>query len=87
MESSPFRTDLSPPRIVQFWLTPGGDRFTSATVIDQNSAIADEPTIGTLLGGEFVYVANSQWDKHDALGKRISAKALAPPILLAVPLP
>ncbi len=77
----------SPPRIVRFWLTQGGDRFTSATVIDQNSAIADEPTIGTLLGGEFVYVANSQWDKHDALGKRISAKALAPPILLAVPLP
>jgi hypothetical protein len=35
----------------------------------------------------FVYVANSQWDKHDATGRRIPAVPLTAPILLAVPLP
>jgi sugar lactone lactonase YvrE len=76
-----------PARVVYFALDKTGNRFTSATVIDQNSAMADEPTIGTILGSDFVYVANSQWEKHDAAGQRIPSKRLTPPLLLAVPLP
>jgi sugar lactone lactonase YvrE len=77
----------SPARLMRFALDSTGTRFTSAEVVDENPRIADEPTIATLLGREVIYVANSQWEKHDAHGARIEARALTPPVLLAVPLP
>ena len=78
---------VSPARIIRFVLDASGTRFTRVEVLDQNLAVADEPTIGTIAGGEFVYVANSQWDKHDAAGTPIPGKTLTPPKLLAIPLP
>jgi len=78
---------VSPARVVRFSLDAAGTRFTRVDVLDQNFAVADEPTIGTLAGREFVYVANSQWDKHDASGTPIPGKTLTPPKLLAIPLP
>jgi hypothetical protein len=78
---------VSPARVVRFVLDATGTRFTRADVLDQNVGLADEPTIGTIAGHEFVYVANSQWDKHDAAGAAIPGKTLTPPTLLAVPLP
>ena len=76
----------APSRIMRFVLSAAGDRIARATVLDQNFEIADEPTIGTIAGGEFVYVANSQWEKYDASMKRVSSKPLTGPRLLAVPL-
>jgi sugar lactone lactonase YvrE len=78
---------VSPARIVRFALDRAGTKITSVTVLDRNLPVADEPTIGTLIDGMFVYVANSQWDKHDAKGVRIGTIPLTAPILLAVPLP
>jgi sugar lactone lactonase YvrE len=78
---------VSPARVVRLTLDATGTRFTRVDVLDQNFAVADEPTIGTLVGGAFVYVANSQWDKHDAAGTPIPGRTLTPPKLLAVPLP
>jgi sugar lactone lactonase YvrE len=78
---------VSPARVVRFVLDPAGTRFTRVDVLDQNISVADEPTIGTIAGGEFVYVANSQWDKHDEKGNPLTGKTLTPPKLLAVPLP
>jgi sugar lactone lactonase YvrE len=78
---------VSPARVVRFTLDASGTRFTRVGVLDQNFVVADEPTIGTLAGGSFVYVANSQWDKHDAAGAPIPGRTLTPPKLLAVPLP
>jgi sugar lactone lactonase YvrE len=78
---------VSPARIVRFVLDVSGTRFIRADVLDQNYAIADEPTIGTIANGEFVYVANSQWDKHDAAGNPLPGRSLTPPKLLAIPLP
>jgi len=45
------------------------------------------PTIGAVVGREFIYVANSQWEKFDAAGGRVVAKPLTAPRLLVVPLP
>jgi sugar lactone lactonase YvrE len=78
---------VSPARVVRFVLDARGTRFTRADVLDQNSTVADEPTIGTIVGREFVYVANSQWDKHDAAGTPLPGKTLTRPKLLALPLP
>jgi DNA-binding beta-propeller fold protein YncE len=74
-------------RILRVGLNTAGDSIASAEALDENTAIADEPTIGTIVRGEFVYVANSQWDKFDDNGARISAKALTSPVLLGVKLP
>ena len=78
---------VSPARIMRFVLDDRGTRIVRADVLDRNSTVADEPTIGTIVGSAFVYVANSQWEKHDAVGRRVASRALARPVLLAVPLP
>jgi hypothetical protein len=78
---------VSPARIMRFVLDDRGTHIVRADVLDRNNIVADEPTIGTVVGGTFVYVANSQWEKHDDVGRRVSARALTRPVLLAVPLP
>jgi hypothetical protein len=76
---------VSPARIMRFTLDASGTRITRAEVLDQNTAIADEPTIGTLANGEFVYVANGQWEKYDERGQRRGERPLTAPVLLAIP--
>lgn len=76
----------SPARVMRFVLDAGGIRIARAVVLDRSSAIADQPTIGTIGGGDFVYVANSQWEKHGPRGEPIAARRLTRPVLLAVPL-
>lgn len=78
---------VAPARVMRFVLDASGTSIARADVLDRNWTVADEPTIGAVVGGEFVYVANSQWDKHDADGQRILSRPLTAPILLAVPLP
>lgn len=77
---------VSPARIMRFVLDARGTRIDRAEVLDQNTAIADEPTIGTIANGEFVYVANGQWEKYDDHGNRRPDRPLTAPVLLAVPL-
>ena len=72
------------PRIVRFRLDASGTRIAKQEVIDRNTAIADEPTIGVLVGRRYVYVANSQWDKHDDNGARVPGTSLKPAILLSI---
>ncbi len=76
-----------PPRIVRFVLDPAGTRITRSDVLDRNLAVADEPTIGAVVNGEFVYVANSHWEKYRDDGVLKPGARLMAPVLLAVPLP
>jgi predicted alpha/beta superfamily hydrolase/sugar lactone lactonase YvrE len=78
---------VAPARIVRFRVDASGTRVESAETIDRHWDIADEPTIGTLIGDEFVYVANSQWEKHRDDGTRIPDRALTAPVLLSVRVP
>ena len=77
---------VEPARIMRFVLDASGRRITRAEVLDRNVAIADEPTIGTIVGNEFVYVANSQWEKYTDVGSRKPDKPLTAPVLLSVAL-
>ena len=77
---------LAPARISRFTLSPDGDRISRMEVLDRQPSIADEPTIGTMLAGAFVYVANSQWEKYDDSGQRREGTRLAPTHLIRVPL-
>ena len=74
-----------PPRIMRFELDTGWTRIISAEVLDQNVPVADEPTIGTMAGDNFIYVANSQWEKYDENGALLPRAVLRKPVLLSVP--
>ena len=75
---------VAPARIMRFALDATGRRIARAELVDRNIVIADEPTIGTIVGDEFVYVANSQWEKYTESGARIPARRLTAPVLLGV---
>jgi sugar lactone lactonase YvrE len=75
---------VAPPRVMRFDLDASGDRIVGAHVLDRR-ADADEPTIGALVGAEFLYVANSQWEKYTADGKPRAGATLSRPMLVAVP--
>ncbi|HEY2375931.1 MAG TPA: hypothetical protein VGH98_08130 [Gemmatimonadaceae bacterium] len=75
-----------PARVMRFVVDDAHRRIARAEVLDRNVAIADEPTIGAIVGKEFVYVANSQWEKYTEEGVRLPERALTSPVLLAVPL-
>jgi sugar lactone lactonase YvrE len=76
-----------PPRVVRFVLDVSGTQIRKVEVLDRNVTVADEPTIGAIVGREFVYIANSQWEKHTATGALVPGARLHRPVLLAVPLP
>jgi hypothetical protein len=76
---------VAPARVVRFDLSPDGTRIVGMAIIDRNYLIADEPTSGRMVGNEFVYVANSQWEKYDEKGVAKPGAVLKPPVLLRVP--
>jgi len=53
-------------------------------VLDQQPALAPEPTIGTMVIGRFVYVANGQFEAHDDEGRRRPNTTLTGARLVAV---
>lgn len=77
---------IAPARIVRFALNDEQSQILSAQVIDRQPEVADEPTIGTIWRGGFVYVANSQWEKYDDAGKRRPGTSVRATQLLCVPL-
>jgi len=76
---------VTPPRVMRFELDSSWTRIVRADVLERNPAVADEPTLGTIVGDEFIYVANSQWEKYDASGARIPRTVLRRPVLVAIP--
>ena len=79
---------IAPARVVRLRLSSDGMRVDRTQVLDQNSDVADEPTAGTVIHGtrEFVYVANSQWEKYSDNGTRKTSVPLTRPLLLTIPL-
>jgi sugar lactone lactonase YvrE len=77
---------VAPARIVRFALDAAGDSIVSARVLDQQPQLAPEPTIGTVVGNDFVYVANGQFEAHDDEGRRRMQVSLTGARLIAVPL-
>ena len=76
---------VAPARVVRFALNAAGDSIVAVRVLDQQPALAPEPTIGTMVGDHFVYVANGQFEAHDDEGRRIPNTTLTGARLVAVP--
>lgn len=77
---------FQPSRVARFVLNSRYTRIVRVDDLDRQPSLADEPTIGTLWRGGFVYAANSQWEKYDDDGRRIPGTSLRPTLLLRVPL-
>ena len=75
-----------PPRVMRFELDSTWTRIVRADVIDRNVPVADEPTIGAVVGDDFVYVANSQWEKYNDAGELLPRATLRRPVLISVPI-
>jgi DNA-binding beta-propeller fold protein YncE len=73
-----------PAQIMRYEIDPIALRIIRAVVIDRNLELAPEPTIGTIVGGEFVYVANSLWEEFDDNGVLKAGAMLTKPRLLSV---
>jgi hypothetical protein len=74
------------PRVLRIRLDDAERRVTAIEVIDRNVGVADEPTIGVVVGEELFYVANSQWEKRTEDGSPLPGAVLAPTVILRLPL-
>jgi strictosidine synthase-like protein len=54
----------NPRRILLITLNRAGTRIAAVRVLESNHAEWGEPTLGFVRGGEFVYVADSQWERY-----------------------
>lgn len=77
---------VTPPRVARFCLDATGRAVRRVDVLDRNSAAADEPTLGVVVGDSLFYVATSQWDKFNDAGERVAGTALRPATILGLAL-
>ena len=56
---------VNPLRISRFYLSYKQDRIINIQILDRKHPAFNEPTIGTIAGDYFYYVANSQWGGYN----------------------
>lgn len=71
-----------PQRILRLWPDVPARRIVRSEVVAMNLPSWSEPTLGTVLGEDLIYVANSQWDRFDADGGLPPSESLAMPRIL-----
>lgn len=72
---------ISPQRVVSFSIA--GDRIDGFKTLEANHADFMEPTLGTLVGDKFFYVANSQWPLVSEKAE-LALEKLQPPVVLRI---
>jgi sugar lactone lactonase YvrE len=78
------RNGFRPHAIIRVVLSPGLDRIEGAEVLERADPRWDEPTLGALAGGAFVYVARSQYGRFSDEG--VPGADLIEPLLLRLTL-
>ncbi len=63
---------IKPHRVIAFELSKDGRQVTGQKVLVANHGAFDEPTLGTLVGETYTFLANSQWGKYDKTFKPIT---------------
>jgi sugar lactone lactonase YvrE len=75
---------IQPHRVVAMSLSDDGLAIESAETLAMNLPQFDEPTLGTVVGGDFYFVANSHWNRFDA--ENNLPEDLSGPIVLKIKL-
>jgi len=73
---------IRPNRVIEFALSEDGLEVTDSRVLARNLPDFDEPTLGTVVGDEFFFVANSHWNRFDRDGNL--PEGLAGPVVLKI---
>ncbi len=76
---------LSPARVIRVTLDESGERVKAIRVLDRHLPIAEEPTLGVMVDGALVYVANSPWEYYTD-GHPVPGAAFPHPVLLRLPI-
>jgi hypothetical protein len=77
---------VRPLRVMRFELDATGTRVTGQSVVESGSERLGEPTHGVVVGNDYVFLANTGWDRVGA-DQKLAAKPEAKPAqLLRVPL-
>ncbi len=71
---------IAPSRVARLRLDEAGRRVVSGEILEMNTPVLEEPTLGVVVGDDFVYVANAQWERLDKDGK-VSSEFTEPTIL------
>jgi hypothetical protein len=77
---------VTPPRVARFCLDDDAREVRRVELLDRNPALADEPTLGAIVGDSLFYVGTSQWEKFDDTGKRAPGATLRGANLLGLSL-
>jgi sugar lactone lactonase YvrE len=77
---------ITPHRIVRYRLAADGRSVTAAELLERHVPGWDEPTLGVVVDGALVYVANSQWPKFPEDGSTPDLTTLAEPVVRRLPL-
>jgi hypothetical protein len=77
---------VSPARVARFCLDADGHGVRAIEMLDRNPALADEPTLGAIVGDSLFYVATGQWEKFNDAGERVAGSVLRPATVLGVAL-
>jgi sugar lactone lactonase YvrE len=77
---------IAPARVVAIDLAPDGRSVVGLSVLDRHLPLAEEPTLGTLVPGGLLYVANSPWGYYLADGVPDPGRPFPRPALLRLPL-
>jgi len=77
---------ITPHRLIRVRINSDGDRVTAVETLEMNLPPYREPTLGTLVGAHFFYIANSPWDSFDKNGVLAPMERLRGPMILRAPL-
>jgi hypothetical protein len=75
---------IRPNRVAAFSLSEDGLSINGTRILARNLVDFDEPTLGTIVGDEFLFVANSHWGRFDGAGNL--PEALVGPKILRIKL-
>ena len=77
---------ITPNRVVRIRLTEKVDGVEGVDVLDLAHPEHDQPTLGEVVGDDFLYVANSLWGAWDRKGNLVEGRKLSPPVILRIEL-
>jgi sugar lactone lactonase YvrE len=77
---------LTPHRVIGLRLDPSGQAIAESRVLVRGHRAFDEPTLGVVVGSDFLFVANSQYG-HFRPDGTLDESRLAGPVVLRTPLP
>ncbi len=72
---------IQPPRVVRIVLGSDGQSVDGVEVLERAHHLYREPTLGTVVGDDLIYVAASQWQSFDEEGNLLVDQLVEPTIL------